>query len=260
MVEVFGHEKLKVYQRGLEFVVMRKDLLGGISKKVAACDHLDRASESILLNIAHASSSWSAKDRIISLGYANGSALECAACLDVLVAKMLLTVSDVCSCKSHIREIVSMLIAMRKTASHIVRETSSDYYVTTEGGFFSHEKLDVYQAALWFVRWVEDISVDFSGSADLYSKLDKSSTAIVLNIAEGNGRFGGIDHVKFLRIAYRAAIQSASLVDLAMVGNSFASEREKKGQEMLRRIAAMLTSLSKVVSKTGSSAKSMGKL
>ena len=81
MAQLFGHEKLKVYQKGLGFAAIRSTLLDGLSRRVAACDHLDRGAESILVNIAHASSSWSPKDRIVYLGHANGSALECAAIL-----------------------------------------------------------------------------------------------------------------------------------------------------------------------------------
>lgn len=104
MAEVFGHERLKVYRKGMEFVAIRRELLDSISRRVAACDHLDRGAESILLNIAHASSSWSPKERIVYLGDANGSALECAACLDVLVAKTLLNTHNVCPGKSLLRE------------------------------------------------------------------------------------------------------------------------------------------------------------
>ena len=246
MAETFGHEKLKVYGKGMEFVAVRRTLLDNISRRVAACEHLDRGAESILLNIAHASSSWSPKERIVYLGDANGSALECAACMDVLVAKALLTTRDVCPGKSLLREIVSMLIAMRATAANRVREEPSTYRTAREDRFFSHEELDVYQVALQFTGWLEGVCPEFACSADLRSKLDKSSTAIVLNIAEGNGRFSGTDQAKFLGIAYKATVQSASLVDLATVSISAESERVMEGREMLRRIAAMLTSLSKV--------------
>ena len=57
MAKLFGHEKLKVYQKGLGFAASRKALLDSLPRRVAACDHLDRGAESILVNIAHASSS-----------------------------------------------------------------------------------------------------------------------------------------------------------------------------------------------------------
>ena len=42
MAQLFGHEKLKVYQKGLGFAARRKALLDSLPRRVAACDHLDR--------------------------------------------------------------------------------------------------------------------------------------------------------------------------------------------------------------------------
>jgi len=245
MTEPFGHEKLIVYQKGMRFAVVRSALLDALPRRVAACDHLDRGAESILVNIAHASSTWSPNERIVYLGHANGSALECAACLDVLVAKNLLAADDGYPGKSLLAEVVSMLITMRKTTANRVREDHAQYR-TKKGKLFNHEDLDVYQVALQLVAWLEPMLMEFSCSADLRSKLDKSTTAIVLNIAEGNGRFTGTDQAKFYGIAYKATIQSAALVDLATVNGTDGASHVEDGRELLRRIAAMLTALSKV--------------
>ena len=105
--------------------------------------------------------SYFPSETLFGWGLANGSALECAACFDVLVARIRLTASDVRPGKSQLREIVSMLIAMKTTAT----------------------------------------------------------------------------------------IQSASLVDLAIASRSSAADHMQEELEMLRQIAAMLTSLSKAVSK-----------
>jgi four helix bundle protein len=77
------------------------------------------------------------------------------------------------------------------------------------------------------------------------TKLDKSSTSIVLNIAEGNGRFTGTDQAKFYETAYKATIQSAALVDLTTAKGATHVSRVEQGRELLRRLAAMLTALSK---------------
>lgn len=245
MAELFGHEKLTVYRKGMEFAASRNVLLEGLRRRVAACDHLDRGAESILVNIAHASSSWSPKERIVYLGNANGSALECAACLDILVAKELLAKHDVHPGKCLLAEIVSMLIAMRKATADRVCEDHV-MYRTEKGNLFSHEDLDVYQTAIRLTGWVESLFPVFSCSADLLSKLDTSTTSIVLNLTEGNGRFSGADQSKFLGIAYKATVQSAALVDLATAKSSAAPSQVEDGRNMLRCIAAMLTSLSKV--------------
>lgn len=248
MAELFGHEKLIVYQKGMRFAIFRSTLLSGLPKRVAACDHLERGAESILINIAHACNLWAPKERIAYLGHANGSALECAACLDVFVAKGLMSAEAALPGKLLLSEIVCILLAMRKTTARRVREEHATYR-TKQGRLFSHEDLDVYQSSLTLSSWIERMQTNFTCSADLLSKLDNATTAIPLNIAEGTGRFSGTDQAKFFGIAYKAAIQSSALVDLVAVSESAVLPSLDEGREMLRRIAAMLTSLSKAATR-----------
>jgi four helix bundle protein len=246
MAELFGHEKLNVYRKAMQFATSRNDLLERLHRRVAACDHFNRSAESIPINIAHASSTWSPKERVVYLGHASGSALECAACLDIFVAKGLSGKHDIHSGKCLLAEIVSMLIAMWKTTADRVCEDHA-MYRTERDSLFSHEDLDVYQAALRLTGWTESLRSVLSCSADLFSKLDTSTTSIVLNLAEGNGRFSGTDHAKFLGIAYKATVQSAALVDLATVKSPASLSQIEAGRNMLRSIATMLTALSKAV-------------
>ena len=120
MAEHFGHERLKVYQKGMQFASIRKTLLDDLPRRVAACDHLDRGAESILLNIAHASSSWAPKERIVYLGNASGSALECAACLVDLATV------DCCpadpSPEDEGRDLLRRIAAMLRQLSKAVRD------------------------------------------------------------------------------------------------------------------------------------------
>jgi four helix bundle protein len=87
----FDHEKLAVYQEAIAFVAWLSSIMASVSKVGEIKDQLDRASSSIPLNIAEGNGKYSMKDRCRSLDIANGSALECAAGLDVLVAKGKLT-------------------------------------------------------------------------------------------------------------------------------------------------------------------------
>jgi hypothetical protein len=110
MAEHFCHERLNVYQKGMQCASMRRTLLDDLPRRVAACDRLDRGAESILLNIAHASSSWSPKERIVYLGNACGSALECAdACPE--------DPSPVEEGRGLLRRIAAMLRALSKAVS-----------------------------------------------------------------------------------------------------------------------------------------------
>ncbi len=123
----FGQEKLIVYQKAMNFIALKNSLIGAITRPVAAYDHLTRGAESVVVNIAYAHASWSPKKRLVYLGYANGSALECAACLDVLVAKKLLNVEKAQSGKNLLAEVVSMLIAMHKATGNRVSEEHAVY-------------------------------------------------------------------------------------------------------------------------------------
>ncbi len=86
----FDHEKLNVYQALIKFVTWATELISKVKGKVAVKDQLDRASTSIPLNIAEGNGKFAIRDRCRFLDFARGSTLECAACLDVLVAKHLI--------------------------------------------------------------------------------------------------------------------------------------------------------------------------
>ncbi len=119
----FDHEKLNVYQASLEFVVWSTDLLAKLDSKAAVKDHFDREPTSIPLNIAEGNGEFAIRDRCRFLDFARGSALECAACLDVLVAKRLIDVAATIPGKDQLFEIVSMLIGLiNSLTSRIVEE------------------------------------------------------------------------------------------------------------------------------------------
>ena len=121
----FDHEKLKVYQAAISFVAWSTELLVQIASKAAVKDQLDRASTSIPLNIAEGNGKFAIKDRCRFLDFARGSALECAACLDVVVARRLLDQSVVQPGKSQLFEIVSMLMGLINSLSTRIREDDS---------------------------------------------------------------------------------------------------------------------------------------
>jgi four helix bundle protein len=126
----FDHEKLDVYRAAIAFCAWAGDLLNTISAKAAAKDQLDRASTSIPLNIAEGNGKFSGKDRARFLEIARGSALECAACLDVLVARKLAIPEPIDSAKEHLARIVQMLMGMLRRFSDradFLREEGGEY-------------------------------------------------------------------------------------------------------------------------------------
>ncbi|SRR6266487_2575291 len=127
----FDHEKLDVYREAIDFCGWVGDFLPAIPAKAAAKDQLDRASTSILLNIAEGNGKFSAKDRARFLEMARGSALECAACLDVLFAQKLASEHQVAGQKEKLRRIVQMLIGLLRKFSeraNMLRENEAPYF------------------------------------------------------------------------------------------------------------------------------------
>jgi four helix bundle protein len=113
----FDHEKLEVYRNSIAFCAWVGEFLPSVTAKTSAKDQLDRASTSIPLNIAEGNGKFSAKDRARFLEMARGSALECAACLDVLVARKLATAEQMADAKANLAAIVRMMIGLLKRFS-----------------------------------------------------------------------------------------------------------------------------------------------
>jgi four helix bundle protein len=126
----FDHEKLDVYRNSIAFCAWVGDFLPLITAKTSAKDQLDRASTSIPLNIAEGNGKFSGRDRARFLEMARGSALECAACLDVLVARKLTSAEQVADAKAQLAAIVRMMIGLLKRFSEradVLREEDGDY-------------------------------------------------------------------------------------------------------------------------------------
>src|SRR3954467_6560078 len=131
----FDHEKLDVYQEAIAFCGWVGEFLTVISAKAAAKDQLDRASTSIPLNIAEGNGKFSAKDRARFLEMARGSALECAACLDVLLMRKLASDEQVVRAKDRLGRIVQMLIGLLRKFSErasVWREEEPAYSIEHE--------------------------------------------------------------------------------------------------------------------------------
>jgi four helix bundle protein len=126
----FDHEKLDVYREAINFCGWVGEFLASISAKSAAKDQLDRASTSIPLNIAEGNGKFSARDRARLFEMARGSALECAACLDVLVVRKLVKEGPLAAQKERLVRIVEMLVGLLRRFSDradVLREVAPGY-------------------------------------------------------------------------------------------------------------------------------------
>src|SRR5438094_303544 len=136
----FDHEKLDVYREAIDFCGWVGEFLMAISAKAAAKDQLDRASTSIPLNIAEGNGKFSTRDRARFLEMARGSALECAACLDVLLVRKLATEEQIGGQKETLARIVQMLVGLLRSFSEradVLREDAPEYPIEHD---YDHEQ------------------------------------------------------------------------------------------------------------------------
>jgi four helix bundle protein len=139
MKTYFDHEKLDVYQEAIAFCGWVGEFISAISAKAAAKDQLDRASTSISLNVAEGNGKFSDKDRARFLEMARGSALECAACLDVLLVRKLASEEQIVPAKEQLVRIVQMLIGLLRRFSKrvgVLREEEPAYSIDHD---YDHE-------------------------------------------------------------------------------------------------------------------------
>ena len=110
----FDHEKLDVYRLAVELARWVGELLDGPLSNCTAksLEHLDESSRSVARHIAEGNGKRSHADRCRFLDIARGSALECAASLDIVVARKRLAESTAWEGKAMLVRIVSMLVKL----------------------------------------------------------------------------------------------------------------------------------------------------
>jgi four helix bundle protein len=111
---------------------------------------------------------------------------------------------------------------------------------------FDHEKLDVYRLALDFLVMAEEVIEHLPrGRGHLQDQLTRSSTSIVLNIAEGAGKFSGPDKRRYYLSANGSATESAAIFDVLLRLRLVDQDVHSRAKALLDRVAAMLVGLSK---------------
>ncbi len=117
---------------------------------------------------------------------------------------------------------------------------------------FDHERLEVYRAALAFLQIVESLREGAPAiRRHLSDQLDRASTSVVLNIAEGAGEFSPPEKARFYRMARRSATECAAVLDILRVQGLGDDDSFEGGRAKLRDIVSMLTSMVRNISPDG---------
>lgn len=111
----FDHERLQACQSALQFARWSEPVLEKLPKTTAVYSQLDRARTSIVLNIAEGNAKFTPPDKCKYFDTAHGSAVECAACLDLLFMKQVLTETELDAGKKSLSEVVGLLVGLIKS-------------------------------------------------------------------------------------------------------------------------------------------------
>jgi four helix bundle protein len=115
----------------------------------------------------------------------------------------------------------------------------------TQERWFDHEKLEVYREAVAFFSWLSAILEGTVRVGEVKDQLDRASTSIPLNIAEGNGKYALKDRCRFFDIAHGSALECAAGLDVLVAKSKLTPEQIRPGKERLQRIVRMLMGLIK---------------
>jgi four helix bundle protein len=111
----FDHERLDVYQAGIELVAKADDIVEQLPRgRAYLADQLQRAATSVPLNVAEGAGEFSKKDKARFYRMALRSATECAALLDVCRKLALGDEPTLVAARALLLRIVSMLTKMAK--------------------------------------------------------------------------------------------------------------------------------------------------
>lgn len=110
---------------------------------------------------------------------------------------------------------------------------------------FGFEKLTVYQKSENFYAELVSIFKDPEADKILKNQLKRSSSSVVLNIAEGAGKFSEKDKKNFYLIARGSINESIAILRLLKIDKAISDNQFTKLYSLGAEIGKMLTGLTK---------------
>ena len=113
---------------------------------------------------------------------------------------------------------------------------------------FDHENMDVYKLSIEFVAQANEIIEKLpKGRRYIADQLQRAALSVVLNIAEGAGKFAPRDKASFYTIARGSATECAAILDVCERLEIIENKIFVRNKNYLDRIAQMLTKLTKAM-------------
>jgi four helix bundle protein len=105
------------------------------------------------------------------------------------------------------------------------------------------DRLEVYRVAREFDVFAVRV-LPRRGCGSLRDQLERASSSIVLNIAEGCGRYARPEKAHFYLIARGSAMECVGVLDVALGRGLVTAAAHRHGRGLLIRVVQMLTKLS----------------
>lgn len=260
-----AHEDLIVYQRAIEFVKWSHHFTAAHPIPALLRANLHKASHSIPLNIPEGHGKHTRADQAKFYTIARSAVLKCGACLDIFVAQASASELHVASGKGLLVEVVSMLTGLLKSSANLAREPTATYttsetpepgngnqpLATSEGNqkprkiWLSHETLTVYQRSVEFAGWMQPFVDSNSLGSTLENQLYRATLPIPFNIADGYGKYRGIDKASSYDNARGSASECSACLDVAVAEELVENDDIKAGKALLVETVSMLVALAK---------------
>ena len=113
---------------------------------------------------------------------------------------------------------------------------------------FDFEKLSVYQKAKAYNSSVSELINQISLEKHIRSQLHRASFSIMLNIAEGSGRFTNRDKRNFYVISRGSAFECVAVFDFLKDNRTITLETYQEYYEKLEELSKMLLGMIKHLS------------
>jgi four helix bundle protein len=109
---------------------------------------------------------------------------------------------------------------------------------------FTHEKFEAYQLAIQFTHLALQCLDEMPpGNANLRDQLRRAAFSISLNIAEGTGKNGRSDRVRFYSIARGSAMECAAICDIIGIVDTRLLPKTGLAKAKLKSIVSILSAV-----------------
>lgn len=120
--------------------------------------------------------------------------------------------------------------------------TSSAVRIDATDVSLDADRLDAYRVAREFDVFAARV-LPRRGCASLRDQLERASSSVVLNIAEGCGRYARPEKAHFYLIAHGSAMECVGVLDVALGRGLLRAAAHRHGRGLLGRIVQMLIRL-----------------